>query len=51
MVLVSFCVFVWFNTRTAELVVVEIEVLQVCEVADGRRDGACAWAREFFVTV
>ena len=37
----------WFNTRTAELVVEEFEILEVREVADGRRDGACARAREF----
>ena len=37
----------WFNTRTAELVGVEFELLEVREVADGRRDGACARAREF----
>ena len=39
--------YVWFNTRTAELVQEEVELLQVREVADGRRDGACARAREF----
>ena len=45
--LVSF-VYVWFNTaRTLQLIRLELEVLQVREVADGRRDGACARAREF----
>ena len=39
--------YVWFNTRTAELVGADIEFLQVREVADGLRDGACTWAREF----
>ena len=42
--------YAWFNTRTAELVLKEIELLEVREVADGRRDGACAWAREFLCT-
>ena len=46
--LVSF-VYVWFNTRTGELVLEEIESLQVREVADGRRNGACARARELCV--
>ena len=46
--LVSFCVGLVQHTRTAELVLVEREVLQVREVADGRRDGACARAREFW---
>ena len=41
--LVSF-VYVWFNTRTAELVSHEVELLEVREVANGRRDGACARA-------
>ena len=49
--LVSF-VYVWFNTaRTLQLIVLEVEVLQVREVADGRRDGACALACEYFVYV
>ena len=39
----------WFNTRTAELVAGEIELLEVREVADRLRDGACARAREFCV--
>ena len=42
--------YVWFNTaRTLQLVVFEVEFLQVREVADGLRDGACArhGAREF----
>ena len=45
----SLLVYVWFNTRTAELVFEEIENLQVREVADGLRDGACARALEFCV--
>ena len=38
--------YVWFNTRTAELVLEETELLKVREVADGLRDGAYARARE-----
>ena len=34
------------HTRTLQLVVREIESLQVREVADGLRDGACARGRE-----
>ena len=45
--LVSFCVCLVQHTRTLKLVLHEIEPLQVREVADGRRDGACARAREF----
>ena len=45
--LVSFCVCLVQHTRTAELVVVEVELLEVREVADRLRDGACARAREF----
>ena len=33
--------------RTTELVVVEVELREVREVADGRRDGSCAAARKF----
>ena len=33
----------WDNiTRTLELICVQVERLQVCEVADGCRDGTCA---------
>ena len=41
------CVELDMHALTAELVLVEEELLQVREVADGRRNGACAWAREF----
>ena len=46
-----FCVCLVQHTRTAELVEAEIELLQVREIADRRRDGACARAREFCVDV
>ena len=41
------CVELVQHTRTAELVVIEVELVQIREVADRRRDGACARAREF----
>ena len=43
----SLLVYVWFNTaRTREGVDLDVEVRELREVADRRRDGACAWARE-----
>ena len=43
----SLLVYVWFNTvRTFQLALIEIEPLELREVANGRRDGACARARE-----
>ena len=45
--LVRFCVCLVQHTRTLQLVAREIEPLQVREVADGLRHGACTRAREY----
>ena len=35
------------QTRTLQVIALQPENAQVGEVADGLRDGACTWAREF----